>query len=388
MGKYNFDEIIDRRGTSCEKWDEIETHFGKSDLISLWVADMDFKVPSEVIEILKKRVEHGIFGYTAYPDSWYESFISWTLKRHNWKLERDWITHSPGVITAMGLSIRAFTKPGDGILIQPPVYPHFEEEITLNERVPVLNPLIYKDGRFEMDMEDLERKLPGAKMMFLCSPHNPAGRVWSVEELRKVADLCVKHDVIIASDEIHADIVYSGNTHYPLGTISPDVAQRCAVFMAPSKTFNIAGLKASAIIIPNPELRAKYELEMNRVDLGMGGCMSIAGFEACYSHGEEWLDELIEYLEGNITFVEDFLAKHIPSVKLVKPEGTYIPFVDMKALGMNAEDLHSFLIEAGVAMNSGTSFGSGGEGFARLNIATPRANLKEGLERIEKAINS
>ena len=388
MGKYNFDEIIDRKGTNCEKWDGLDIFFGKSDLTSLWVADMDFKAPPQIIDALKKRVEHGIFGYTYYPDSWYQAFMDWTLRRHNWKVEKAWITHSPGIITAMGLSVSAFTEPGDSVLIQPPVYPHFEEEIIFNGRIPVLNPLIYREGRFEMDLEDLENKIAGVKMMFLCSPHNPAGRVWTLDELKKVTDLCIKHDVIIASDEIHADIVYSGNTHHPLGSISPEVAQRCAVFMAPSKTFNIAGLKASAIIIPNPDLKAKYDAEMNRMQVGLGTCISIPAFEAAYKYGEPWLEELLVYLEGNISFIEDFLAENIPSVKLVKPEGTYIPMLDMRALDMSPEKLHNFLIEAGVAMNSGASFGSGGEGFARINIATPRSVIKEGLEKIAKAVRA
>lgn len=386
MAKYNFDEIIERHGTHCEKWDGLEETFGKPGLTALWVADMDFRAPEEIIDALKKRVEHGIFGYTRYPDSWYQAFIDWTSRRHGWQIEREWITHSPGVVTAMGIAIMALSDPGDRLVIQPPVYHHFDEEIRLNNRIPVLNPLIYRDGKFFMDLEDLDRKLQGARLMFLCSPHNPAGRVWTEQELRAVADLCVKHDVVLVSDEIHCDVVYSGHVHRPVASISPEIRERCAVFMAPSKTFNIAGFKASAVVIPNPDLRARYESVLSALHVAGGTCLAITAFEAAYRHGETWLDELLVYLEGTVDMVEDFLAREIPSISLVRPEGTYVPLVDFRSLGMDPDSLHSFLVNAGVAMNRGANFGQGGEGFARLNIATPRSIVMEGLNRIASAV--
>lgn len=388
MEKYDFDEIVERRGTNCEKWDGLEETFGLKDLTPLWVADMDFKAPPKVIDALRERVEHGIFGYTRYPDSWYDAFRDWVARRHGWKVERDWITHSPGIVTAMGLSLMAFTEPGDAVVIQPPVYHHFEEEIRLNARKPLLNPLKYENGHFSMDLDDLDKKLDGASMMLLCSPHNPAGRVWTEEELGTVAKLCVKHDVILVSDEIHCDIVYGGHVHRPIATVSPEIRERCAVFMAPSKTFNIAGFKASAVVIPNGKLRDKFNSVLNSVHVGGGSCMSIPAFEAAYRYGEPWLDALLRYLEGNLDMIENFMAREMPSIKLVRPEGTYVPLVDFQALHMSPEKLHQFLINAGVAMNSGAMFGRGGEGFARLNIASPRAMLTEGLEKIAKAVKS
>nr|WP_321501067.1 MalY/PatB family protein [uncultured Dethiosulfovibrio sp.] len=384
--RYDFDEIIERRGTDCEKWDGLEDTFGKPDLTALWVADMDFRAPKEVIDVLKKRVEHGIFGYTRYPDSWYQAFIDWTIRRHKWQVKREWITHSPGLVTAMGIAIRAFSDPGDRLVIQPPVYHHFAEEIRLNDRIPALNPLKYENGRFSMDLEDLDEKLKGAKMMFLCSPHNPAGRVWTEEELRAVADLCVKHNVILISDEIHCDVVYKGHVHRPIASISPEIEQLCAVFMAPSKTFNIAGFKASAVVIPNKNLREKYNLALSTLHLEGGTCLSIPAFEAAYSYGEPWLEELLVYLEGTVDMVEDFLAEEIPSISLVRPEGTYVPLIDCRSLKMDPDQLHSFLVGAGVAMNRGANFGIGGEGFARLNIATPRLTVIEGLKKIASAV--
>ncbi|MEA3285709.1 MAG: MalY/PatB family protein [Synergistota bacterium] len=388
MKKYDFDEIIERRGTDCEKWDGLEDTFGSRDLTPLWVADMDFKAPPEIVDALRDRVEHGIFGYTRYPDSWYDAFRDWVGKRHDWKIEKDWITHSPGIVTAMGLSLMAFTEPGDKVVIQPPVYHHFEEEIRLNARTPLTSPLKYENGRFTMDLEDLEKKLDGARMMILCNPHNPAGRVWTEEELRAVADLCVEHDVVLVSDEIHCDVIYKGHVHRPIATVSPEIKEKCAVFMAPSKTFNIAGFKASAVVIPNEKLREKFNSVLDSVHVGGGSCMSIPAFEAAYRHGGPWLDELLDYLEGSLDMIEEFLTREIPSVKLVRPEGTYVPLVDLRALSMSPEELHEFLINAGVAMNSGAMFGKGGEGFARLNIATPRSILQEGLKKIASAVRS
>ncbi len=386
MQTYDFDQIIDRRGTDCTKWDGLKDIFGREDLTALWVADMDFKAPPEVIEALRDRADHGIFGYTRYPDGWYDAFTDWVRRRHNWEIQRAWIAHSPGVVAAMALTLLALTEPGDSVVIQTPVYHHFEEQIRLNGRTPVLNPLVYKDGRFIMDLDDLDAKLRGAKGMLLCSPHNPVGRVWTEDELSAVAELCLRHDVILISDEIHSDVVYSGFRHRPMASLSPEIARRSVTFMAPSKTFNIAGFKASAIVIPDADTKARYDRLMEAMSLESGTCMAVRAFEAAYRYGEPWLEALLRYLEGNLNDVETMLRENIPSIKLVRPEGTYVPLVDFRALEKSPEDLHRFLLDAGVAMNSGAMFGPGGEGFARLNIASPRALLREGLNRIIQAV--
>ncbi|PIE55321.1 MAG: cystathionine beta-lyase [Dethiosulfovibrio peptidovorans] len=388
MQTYDFDQIVDRRGTNCTKWDGMKEVFGREDLTALWVADMDFKAPPQIIEALQNRVEHGIFGYTRYSDGWYDAFIDWVNRRHNWEIERHWITHSPGIVTAMALTLKALTEPGDSVVIQPPVYHHFEEQIRLNGREPVLNPLLYKDGRFVMDLDDLDEKLRGARGLLLCSPHNPAGRVWTEGDLSAVADLCLRHNVILISDEIHSDVVYSGFRHHPIASLSPEIARRSVTFMAPSKTFNIAGFKTSAVVIPDADLKARYDRLAEAMSLEGGTCMAVNAFEAAYRYGEPWLKALLRYLEGNLDEVETTLRKRIPFITLVRPEGTYVPLVDFRSLKKEPEALQRFLLDAGVAMNSGAMFGSGGEGFARLNIATPRALLREGLDKIVRAVSA
>lgn len=389
MSCYDFDSIIERRGTICAKWDDMEPIFGTNDLLPMWVADMDFKAPPEVIEALRERVDHGVFGYSRRFASYRKAITGWFERRHGWAPDTEWIRHTPGVLPALAAAILAFTQPGDGVLIQPPVYYPFFATITGRGRKVVENPLVFTNGRFEMDYADLEKKLndSSVKLVFLCSPHNPGGRVWSREELEKFARICTAHGVIVISDEIHCDILYKGVKHIPLATVSEAVREMSITAVAPSKTFNIAGLNTAAVIIPSKRLRDNYQSVIGFLHLDGGNVFGTLALEAAYTKGEPWLDELLAYLEGNLNFIEQFLAKHLPAITLVRPEGTYIPLLDCRSLGLSGPELEKFLVEKGrVALDGGHWFGTGGTGFARINIATPRALVKEGMERIEKAV--
>ncbi|HPI97654.1 MAG TPA: MalY/PatB family protein [Synergistales bacterium] len=387
-GRYDFDTVIDRSNTSCEKWDGLEERFGKPDLHAMWVADMDFKAPPELIDVLEHRVQHGIFGYTGRFDPYYRSVIDWVKRRHGWEIRKEWIAFSPGVVPALSMALLAFTQPGDKVVIQPPVYYPFFNVIGGRGRTILENPLIFENGRFSMDLDDLERKLdPSVKVIFLCSPHNPVGRVWARDELERLGRICVENDILIVSDEIHSDIIFSGSRHIPMASISEEIARRTLTCISPSKTFNIAGLSTSAVIIPDPGVRANYQRVVDFLHIDSGNVFGTLALEACYNLGEPWLEELLEYLEGNLDFTEDFLAKNLPGISLVRPEGTYIPLLDCRSLSMTGPELQKFLVDrARVALDGGDWFGTGGEGFARINIATPRSLLQEGLERISRAV--
>lgn len=387
-GRYDFDTVIDRSNTSCEKWDGLEERFGKPDLHAMWVADMDFKAPPELIDVLEHRVQHGIFGYTGRFDPYYRSVIDWVKRRHGWEIRKEWIAFSPGVVPALSMALLAFTQPGDKVVIQPPVYYPFFNVIGGRGRTILENPLIFENGRFSMDLDDLERKLdPSVKVIFLCSPHNPVGRVWARDELERLGRICVENDILIVSDEIHSDIIFSGSRHIPMASISEEIARRTLTCISPSKTFNIAGLSTSAVIIPDPGIRANYQRVVDFLHIDSGNVFGTLALEACYNLGEPWLEELLEYLEGNLDFTEDFLAKNLPGISLVRPEGTYIPLLDCRSLSMTGPELQKFLVDrARVALDGGDWFGTGGEGFARINIATPRSLLQEGLERISRAV--
>lgn len=389
MRKYDFDTIIDRRDTCCQKWDSMEPLFGTNDLLPMWVADMDFKAPPEVIEALRERVDHGIFGYTSRCPSYYQSITGWFARRHGWTIEQEWVRHTPGVVPALAASILAFTQPGDGVLVQPPVYYPFFNAIRGRGRTVVENPLHFNNGRFEMDYADLERKLEDSsvKLVFLCSPHNPVGRVWSRQELEKFAALCAAKGVIVISDEIHCDILFDGAKHTPYASISEEARDHSITTIAPSKTFNIAGLSTAAAIIPSKRLRDNYQSVVDFLHVNGGNVFGTLALEAAYTQGEPWLNELLAYLEGNLDFIEEFLAERLPDINLVRPEGTYVPLLDCRALEMSGPELERLLVEkGGVALDGGHWFGTGGTGFVRINIATPRALLKDGLERIEKAV--
>lgn len=388
--RYDFDKVINRFNTGSIKWDESENLFGEKDLLPMWVADMDFMAPAPVIEAMKERVEHGIFGYTSRPDSYYEAVIGWMQRRHQWSVQKEWICHCPGVVPALSYIVQAFTQPGEKVVIQPPVYYPFTNVVAGNGRQVVHNPLKYEDGRYTMDFEDLLRKLdPDVKLLILCNPHNPGGRVWTREELTRLGDICTRHNVRIVSDEIHCDLVLKGHTHTPLAAISEEFAQNTIMCTAPSKTFNLAGLQTSNIIIPNEDMREVFQATMDTLALRLTNTLGVVATESAYRYGDEWLDQLLDYLQQNLEFLTDYIERSINGIKVIKPEATYLVWLDCRELGMDTESLQQFILkEAKVAVNQGFTFGPGGEGFIRMNIACPRSVLEEGLRRIEKAVNS
>lgn len=387
--KYDFDKVIVRYGTNAIKWDDLDKTFGAADILPMWVADMDFEAPQPVVDAMVKRAQHGIYGYTAKPESFYSSISNWMEKRHGWHVENEWIDVSAGVVPAISLSILAYSEPGDKVLLQSPVYFPFFSTIENNNRVIVNSRLKYENHQYKIDFEDLELKLKsGVKLFILCNPHNPVGRVWSREELEKIGELCIRHNVVIVSDEIHSDLIFGKNTHIPIASISKELANRTVTCMAPSKTFNIAGLYTSVVIISDRALRDKFKQAITRLEAEAKNLFGIIALEAAYTHGEEWLEQALSYLEGNLDFLVDYFHTRIPKIKVLKPQGTYLAWLDCRELGMNQKDLVDFFIyKAKVGLNDGTVFGAGGEGFMRLNAACPRSLLEEGLKRIENAVN-
>lgn len=387
--RYNFDEIVDRRNTNSIKWDLLEKVYKDKDILPMWVADMDFKSCDEIINAFKERAEHGVFGYNTIPDSTYETIVSWVKDEYNWEIKKEWLVFTPGVVAGFNLGLRILSKEDDEVIIQPPIYPPFFRVINNNKRTLVTNPLIIHNGKYAMDFNDLEKKLKTAKLLMLCSPHNPVGRVWTKEELEKVAELCLENDVFVISDEIHCDLIYKGHKHINIASLSKNIQDKTITLMAPSKTFNIAGLFTSIAIIPNEEIRKRYEEEIANLEIGHISIFGAVGLEAAYSYGKEWLEELLLYLEGNVDYAIDYIEKNIPKIKVIRPEGTYLMWLDCRELALSQEELNKFMIEkAKVLLNDGSTFGKEGEGFMRLNIGCPRAILEEALKRIEKAVNT
>ena len=385
-----FDEIIDRKDTKCYKWDYNKEIFGKEDLLSMWVADMDFKAPVEVLEILRKRADHGIFGYTGLTDSYYDSIINWMKERFNWKINKEWIVTTPGIVPAINFAIQTFTAVNDKILVQTPVYYPFFTSIKNNDRALVVSQLRLVDDHYEMDFADLEKKLSdNVEMMILCSPHNPVSRVWKFDELQRVSELCLKYNVLLISDEIHSDLIFSSNKHIPIPTISKDIANNSLTMFAPSKTFNVAGLSLSYVIIPNKKIRLKFQKTLQNLGLHGGNIFGIEALEASYRHGQKWLEELLIYIEDNYTFVQHYLQNNIPRLKAVKMEGTYLLWLDCRELGLSQKELVSFIInKAGLAFNDGSKFGMGGKGFMRMNLGCSRKVIEQALNKLESAANN
>lgn len=387
MEKYNFDEEICRRGTSCIKFDALKNSFGKDDedIIPLWVADMDFRTPPFIMEAIRNRCRHEILGYAYAPDEYYETIAGWIKKRHDWSVRREWIGFVPGIVPGLAHCIKAFTSPGDRILIQPPVYPPFHHLIENNGRQLVFNPLKLEDGQFSMDFQDLESQLKsGCKMMILCNPHNPGGRVWNLQELKTLAKLCARYDTIVVSDEIHADLALPGYKHVPFGVVSGNSIS----LMAPSKTFNMAGLGSSYYIIPDDTIRARFNDFLSASELNNGHLFAFCTTQVAYERGEEWLSQVCEYIAGNIRFVDDYLKHHIPAIKAVVPQASFLVWLDCRQLGLQPDELGNFFLnEARLALNNGETFGKEGRGFMRLNVGTTRALLKKALERLAAAVN-
>jgi cystathionine beta-lyase len=390
MSVDDFDERIGRRGSASVKWDEADRLFGGKELLPLWVADMDFRVPDAVTQALLKRVGHGIYGYTTRSDTYLEAVRNWMQKRHGWAVQKDWLCHSPGVVTALNLLIDGLTEPGDKVLIQPPVYPPFRKAVQNQGRRVVTNPLVNHDGAYTMDFEDLERKFtdPAVRLMILCSPHNPVGRVWTAQELRRVAELAKKYDVLVVSDEIHGDLVLDNRAQIPFASLPGDAADRCIVCTAPSKTFNLAGLQISNIIIKNPVLRKRYNRQLARFGLSEANTLGETAAEAAYRGGASWLDRLLIYIKDNADMVERCLKRELPQLRMSPLEGTYLGWIDCRRLGLGPEQLRRLFVDhAHLAVNPGDSFGSEGEGFVRINLACPRSLLEEALSRLKRAID-
>jgi len=389
MKHYNFDEVINRKGTSCVKYDGLKDAYqGKENLIPLWVADMDFATPDFIIDALKKRCEHPIFGYTFDDDEYYASILAWLNYKYNWKAEREWITYIPGIVKGIGLAVQCFTQPGDKVIIQPPVYHPFRLVPTRMGREVVYNPLKLEDGVYKMDFEQLESLIDkDCKMLILSNPHNPGGIVWEKEALVKLAQICSAHGILVISDEIHAEMTYPQFRHHPFATVSPEAAACSVTFMAPSKTFNIAGIVSSYAIVPDAELREKFYSFLEAGELNAGTIFAFTATKAAYTYGAEWLQQMRSYVIENVNFVDEYLKKNIPQIKAYRPQASFLIWLDCRELGLSQPDLvHLFEDKAGLALNDGTMFGKEGEGFMRLNVGCPRSILSKALESLKKAI--
>lgn len=386
--QYDFDKPVNREGTFSAKWNYIKESVGVEDALPMWVADMDFETVPEVTEAIQTRALHGIYGYTARSPGYYEAVMDWHAKRHGWQTEQSWITHSAGVVNALFTAVRALTKPGDGVLIQPPVYHPFYRAISRNGCSAVLNPLTVREGKYAPDLEDMERKLAGGRvrLFILCNPHNPVGRVFTEDELRAMGELCLQYNVTVISDEIHCDLVFQPYRHIPFASLSPEFARNAIVCTAPSKTFNLAGLATSNIIIPNEELRSRFNQAGEDAALKSFNIFGAVACEAAYRHGGDWLDQLLAYLDGNRRYALEFIGERLPGLAAYNPEGTYFLWLDCRSLGLGNAELEQFMLrEARLWFNQGHIFGAEGSGFVRINLATRRAVVEEALHRLELA---
>lgn len=390
--KFNFNEKVDRSKNHAAKWEEMGAKFGSNDLLPMWVADMDIKTVPEVVEAIKEKADQAIFGYVYRPASYYETAAAWCEKRFGYKIDPKTLIHSPGVVPSMNMLVKMLTKEDEKVLIQIPVYPPFAASVKTGKRTLVTNELVKdENGYYTIDFEDLEKKLSDEKvtLMILCNPHNPVGRVWKKEELQKIGDLCVKYNVRILADEIWRDLVLPGYTHTPIASLSREIENITITCFSPTKTFNIAGLQASFAVFPREEEWKAFDNELGEMDIKRNNPFSLVGFEAAYNHGEEWLSELLVHLDGNAQYVVDFVKERLPEIKTVKPEGTYLMWLDFNGLNITPEEITDMLIkDAKVAMNDGASFGENGKGFARMNIACPRYMVEDAMARIEKAVKN
>lgn len=390
MSKIDFNKVHDRSETHSVKWDATENVFGTSDVLPMWVADMDFRPPEDVINAIKNRLDHGIFGYTFVPPSVTEALQDWLKKRHGWEVDSSSVLYSEGVVPSISTAIRAFTEKGDKVLVHTPVYPPFFNMVKNNGRTLVTSRLKYENSRFELDLEDFEAKLEeGVKLFILCNPHNPGGRVWTKDELEKIGDLCLKHNCLIVSDEIHSDLVFKPNVHVPIADIKEEFKEITSTFVAPSKTFNLAGMQASAAIIPNKELKEKFKNVQQQQGFFTLNTFAITGMEAAYRQGEEWLEQLLEYLDENMEITVQYINENLPALKSMKADATYLLWIDCTELGLSDDEIKEKLLYKGkLALEPGTKYGEGGDGFVRMNLACPRDTLKEGLERLKKAFSN
>lgn len=404
--KYNFDEMIDRRGSGSYKWDGID----RKDILPMWVADMDFRAADPIMDALRKRVEHGVFGYTRVPDAYYQAVIDWFRRRHGLEMKKEWITYVPGVVPAISAIIKAFTCPGDKVLIQTPVYNCFFSSIRNNGCGSAENTLILENaaedntghgpaeagapahtGRYVIDFDDLEREAadPAVKLMLLCNPHNPAGRVWTREELTRIGEICLRNNVMVVADEIHCELVFGGHKYIPFASISEEFQHNCVTCISPSKAFNIAGLQIANIVASDPEKKAKIDKAVNINEVCDVNPFGVNALIAAYNEGEEWLEQLLEYISGNWQYMKEFCAKKLPDFPLVELEGTYLAWMDCRKLAIPSMQLEEDLIEkTGLWLNAGSMYGEDGEGFMRWNLACPRARVIDGLGRFLKYISA
>ncbi|WCT54957.1 PatB family C-S lyase [Paenibacillus kyungheensis] len=384
-----FDRTIARIGTSSEKWDALRKHFGTDDVIPLWVADMDFAAPLPVQEAIQQRMEHGVLGYTVRTNQYHQSIVNWMERRHQWSIDQDWIVFTPGVVSALNFAVETYTEPGDKVIIQTPVYPPFYSVVKGHGRELVENPLIQdSNGDYLMDFEHLESVLDEhVKMLILCNPHNPIGRVWTRNELEQLERLCAKWNIIVVSDEIHGDLVHEPHSHIPYASLSESARNRSIICTAPSKTFNIAGLNTSNIIIPNEQLRNAFALKINQFGIGQINVFGAVATEAAYTHGQEWLQQCMEYTYRNMEYVQQYIAEHLPELSVRLPEATYLLWIDCSQLQMEQLELVSFLLDqAKIALNDGNAFGTTGQGYMRMNVACSRSLLEEAMGRLHNAI--
>ena len=383
--QYNFDEIIPRRGTNCVKWDSMES----DDVLPMWVADMDFHTAPAIVKALQQRVAHGIFGYTHVPDAYYEAVTNWFARRHQWQIQREWMIYIPGVVPALSAIIKALTVPGDKVLIQTPVYNCFFSSIRNNGCEIVTNPLLNANNTFTVNYEELEKKAsdPKVKAMILCNPHNPAGRVWTREELTRIGEICIRHGVTVIADEIHCELVMPGHTYTPFASLSEEFLHHSMTCLSPSKAFNIAGLQIANIVCADAGMRAKIDKAVNINEVCDVNPFGVIGTIAAYNEGEEWLLQLLDYLHRNYIYMKTFCTEHLPQFPISTLEGTYLVWMDCRALHMPSEELEQVLTrEAKLRLNAGTMYGAEGEGFMRWNIACPQSVLSEGLKRFENFV--
>jgi cystathionine beta-lyase len=390
MSKYNFDEIIDRKGTNALKTDALLPRYGNADLIPLWVADMDFLSPPAITEAITERAKHGIFGYTSPSQAYYDSIIDWIGRKHDWKIRQEWLTFIPGIVKGIAFVIDCFTTKEDKVIIQPPVYHPFRIIPSMHQRTIADNQLILESGRYIMDLEGLKKMIdPACKALILCNPHNPGGRVWTREELIGIAEICYDNNILVISDEIHSDLAFAPTKHIPFACVSEKAARNSITFMAPSKTFNIAGIVSSYSVIPNKELRDRFGKYLESSELDEGHIFAYLGAQAAYEHGDEWLGEAKDYIWKNITFVDEYLKAYIPQVKAMIPEASFLVWLDCSELGLSQHGLVSlFVNDAKLALNDGLMFGAGGAGYMRMNVGTPRANIEKALDNLKKAVES
>lgn len=387
--KFDFDLEINRKGTDSFKVDKLAERYGNENLIPLWVADMDFLSPPHVTEAIIERAKHGVFGYTYATKEYYDSIINWVDRRHDWKINQEWISFIPGVVKGIAFIIDCFAKENDGIVIQPPVYPPFCSVPTMHKRKIITNPLILEEGCYKMDFEHLEKTILAEKprVFILCNPHNPGGRVWTKEELVKLADICSKNNVLVISDEIHADLALFGHKHIPFASVSEKAEQNSITLMAPSKTFNIAGIVSSFSVTPNNEIRETFHSYLMKSELCESHIFAYTATTAAYNHGDEWLDEMKHYLEGNIEFVDNYLKKNIPEIKAMIPEASFLIWLDCQGLNLPQKELNNlFKQRANLALNPGSTFGVEGTGFMRMNIGCSRRVLERAMDNLQKAL--